>query len=251
MWSTPRSLSTAFEISISTLPDVKVFHEIFLVPALKISNPYTKTPVNSTTSLNHSFEDAREMICRDYPGISAIFTKNTALRIQGRYEAFLDEDFTHSFLIRNPQRVVISSYELSKDCFTEGYSKDEIGFVQLHDFYFFLRRHLSTSPVIIDADDLLANPEEMMELYCKNVGLTYKHGMTKWESECGWGPDFQEQIVFDHPAWHETAVQSTGFKEPTPLPTLPDGLPTEVTRCIKESFELYNELYALRSTVKK
>ena len=51
----------------------------------------------------------------------------------------------------------------------ESYATNKIGFIHLHDFYFFLKRRLNINPVIIDADDLLADPEEMMELYCKNL----------------------------------------------------------------------------------
>ena len=249
MWTIPRSLSTAFEISISTLPGVKAIHEPFMVPYTR-NNPYeVEASASSLSDLDYSFEDAKEMIMKDYPGITAVFSKNHVLTIKGNYEALLDEKFTHSFLIRNPQRVILSNYNLGKEMFMEAHSRDEFSFRHLHDFYFFLRRHLSTSLVIIDADDLLANPEEMMELYCKNVGLTYKHGMTKWESGRGWGPDFQKEIFYTDPAYKEAAIKSTGFKEPTPLPTLSQDLPIEVRRCIQDSFTFYNELYKLRSTL--
>lgn len=246
MWTTPRSLSTVFEISISTLPGVKVIDEPFSIPHFR-NNPYKAGC--SLTDINYSFEDAHDIMHKDYPGATAVFAKNFPHCIQGRYETFLDDAYTHSFLIRNPQRVVLSHYKASKEYFMTARSRDEIGFTQVHDFYFFLCQHLSTGPVIIDADDLLANPEEMMKLYCKNVGLTYKHGMTKWESGRGWDPDFRKQMLYSDPSWQEKAIKSTGFKEPTPLPTLSHDIPTEVTQCIQESFIPYNELYNLRSTV--
>jgi hypothetical protein len=205
-------------------------------------------PTTITTTCDLTFEDAHEMVCKDYPGITTILTKNFPFCVQGRYEKFLDENFTHSFLIRNPRRVVLSHLKASKDYFMEAFSRGEIGFEKLHDIYIFLRHHLSTDPVIIDADDLLANPEGTMELYCKKVGLTYKKGMTKWESGRGWGPEYQKQIIYNHPVWTESAIKSTGFKELAPLPTLSQNLPIEVVQCIEESYKPYNELYSLRST---
>lgn len=247
LWTAPRCLSTAFEISISTLPDVKVLDEPFVVPYFT-ENPFkTEKPA---IPMSYSYEEACKMLVANYPGQAAVFAKDFPFHIQGRFEMFLDSSLgetTHSFLIRNPQRAILSYYKTSQEIFMEAYATNKIGFTQLHDFYFFLKRSLNINPVVIDADDLLANPEAMMELYCKNVGLTYKSGMSKWESGVGWG---QEQTFFDIKMWREDAIKSTGFRAPTPLPALPDDLPPEVTNCIKESFQTYHAMYKFRTTTK-
>jgi hypothetical protein len=232
-------------ISISTLPDVKVFLEPFAVPYYR-GHPVIKT------HLDFSFEEATQMVLADYPGKAAVFVKDFAFSIAGKYEAFKDKNYVHSFLIRNPKRVIMSYYKLmgdNLDNFKETRSRGEIGIFQLRDFYFFLKEHLNIDPVIIDADDLLANPEGMMELYCNKVGLTYKRGMTKWDSGSAWGPNWKDDIFFSDLRWVDAAVESSGFKEPTPLPTVPDDLPTDFIECLEECLKPYNELYRLRMTV--
>ena len=205
------------------------------------------------TDLDYSFEEATQIICSDYPGKSTIFIKEFMLAVAGRFETFLDKKFTHSFLIRNPKRVNLSYYKRLNGTRDPGFFKElclrgDVGFSHIHNFYFLLKNRLGVDPVIIDADDLLANPEKMMEAYCKRVGLTYKQGMTKWEPGSGWDPNFQDQLLFISD-WADEAIGSSGFKELTPLPTVPDDLPVEYVECMEECFKPYNELYSLRLTV--
>ena len=199
------------------------------------------------------------MIQAEYEGKNAVFVKDFASRLRGRYEVFLDEgfkDFSHSFLIRNPQRVVLSLYRVldyNLDSFLELYDRGDVGIVSLYEFYCFLKSQLGINPLIIDADDLLINPEQTMEAYCKNVGLTYKEGITHWEPwpqpGSGWH-ELKDQDFFSgiNSPWANVAITSTGFFELTPLPPLPDDLPFEVKKCIEESFVAYDKLYSLRMT---
>lgn len=168
---------------------------------------------------------------------------------------FLNEKFTHSFIIRNPQRAVLSHYRALQrfmdnydKYFVEAYERDDIAFVSLCEFYFFLKGKLNTDPVIIDADDLLANPEKMMKAYCERVGITYREGMTKWEPYSGFTEDFKKQMVFNY-EWVGGALKSSGFEKLTPLPALPDDVPLIVKKCIDECFVPYNKLHSLRLTV--
>lgn len=94
----------------------------------------------------------------------------------------------------------------------------------------------------------------MMEAYCKNVGLTYKEGMTVWEPWPQPGSSWHELKDQDFFAeinapWVNVAITSSGFTKPTPIPPLPDDLPLEVMKCIDECLVPYNKLYSLRMTV--
>lgn len=72
---------------------------------------------------------------------------------------------------------------------------------------------------MIDADDLLDQPKEVMRKYCESVGLDFK------ESMLGWGENGDGCSKFDKwKGFHNDAIESVGLKPrehvgiPPPLP---------------------------------
>ena len=66
---------------------------------------------------------------------------------------------------------------------------------------------------VIDADDLLDNPYEMIEAYCQTVGLDYTPNMLHWEDE-----DNQKRAKEAFEKWrgfHEDAIESTELRPRT------------------------------------
>ena len=250
LWTTPRCASTAFEFSISTLPNVKTFHEPFHLPfrqvkPLKFGVDYIHT---SQLTPECSYENAVTKILDNRPEREVVFVKEHAKCIRDRFDILLDKRmlcFTHSFLIRHPIRSILSFYNKDPLNFKEWYEFKEIGFTDLYNLYCYLNQHLGVSPIIIEADELLTNPEKMMEGYCNAVGITYKEGMTKWEPNSMDTPEFRDQKNFSL-KWSETALKSSGLTRPGPLPIVPEGLPEELYKCIEESLIPYNKLYSLR-----
>ena len=247
LWVPPRSLSTAFTFSISTLPNVQVIYEPF-------SGPYYTTNLIEEVTMKekHSYEDAIIKLLRDYPGKEAVFAKSIALYLRDRFDMLLDDgfkSFNHSFLIRNPVKVVYSNYKAEPHSFKGYYYHGDIDFKEVYNLYCFIRDNLNTSPPIIDADDLLANPESMMKAYCNAVGLKYMEGMTKWDPD---GMNIQEladQFKFNS-VWYSSALKSNGIHQTQPvMPVLPEGLPEEVHKAIEDSLVPYNKLYSLRLQV--
>lgn len=64
---------------------------------------------------------------------------------------------------------------------------------------------------VIDADDMLDDPEATIKAYCASVGLEYKPEMLKWDSA------EEQQIAQDlfekWPGWHDDALDSTCLKK--------------------------------------
>lgn len=63
---------------------------------------------------------------------------------------------------------------------------------------------------VIDADDLLDNPQEMIEAYCQTVGLDYNPAMLHWEDE-----ENQDRAKKAFEKWrgfHEDAIDSTELR---------------------------------------
>lgn len=66
---------------------------------------------------------------------------------------------------------------------------------------------------VIDADDLLDNPKQMIEAYCKTVGLEFTPDMLHWEDE-----DNQTRAKEAFEKWrgfHEDAIDSTELRART------------------------------------
>jgi hypothetical protein len=64
---------------------------------------------------------------------------------------------------------------------------------------------------VVDADDLLDNPSEMVAAYCKSVGIPYEPEMLNWDNE-----DDQRVALkaFEKwPGFHEDAIDSKGLKQ--------------------------------------
>ena len=63
---------------------------------------------------------------------------------------------------------------------------------------------------VVDADDLLDNPDEIIKAYCKSVGLDYDPRMLDWDGE---EDHKQAQEAFKKwLGWHEDALQSSALK---------------------------------------
>ena len=63
---------------------------------------------------------------------------------------------------------------------------------------------------LIDADDLLDNPNGIIEAYCKSVGLVYDPAMLEWESKAN---QQQAKKAFEKwPGFHEDAIHSSSLK---------------------------------------
>ena len=120
LWSAPRCYSTAFERSIRTLSNSKVFHEPFARPFYY--GPDKQCRVFSSLSIANdptiTYQNVKSLLCQDYKGVDLVFSKNMAYHVQNKFEMFLEDDckdLKNSFLIRNTAQAVPSLY---KACLT-------------------------------------------------------------------------------------------------------------------------------------
>jgi hypothetical protein len=63
---------------------------------------------------------------------------------------------------------------------------------------------------VVDADDLLDKPAEVVRAFCEDVGIDYHDGMLKWEDEAG-----QQLAVEAFEKWngfHDDAIGSTELR---------------------------------------
>ena len=161
LWATPRSTSTAFEWMMRQRGDMTCFHEPFgeawyqgedpLWPRLQPDSP--RTPGLTFDSVWATLTDA----AAERP----VFSKDFPHYIKHLWSDQLLGHFNHSFLIRDPAKVATSMYKHWPDFVIE-----EIAFPEQRELFDRLAESTGSAPPVIDSDDLLENPDGIVEAYC-------------------------------------------------------------------------------------
>lgn len=128
--------------------------------------------------------------------------------------------FHFTFLIRHPRRAIPSYYRctippLSHTTGFHSFLPSEAGYDEVRRFFDYLRAtHLigtaSVPVTVVDADDLLDHPAEVLRAYCDAVGVDFQEGMLKWgdaESKKEAERAFEKWNGF-----HEDAIGSSELK---------------------------------------
>ena len=248
LWSIPRSISTAFERSIRELDKVKVFYEPHQYAYH--FGPGRKDEVNLDANPDlfdpeATFESVRNKITAQYDEYDAVFVKDMAYHVEGRYSDFVDEPtFKHTFLIRDPRKAVISMYNACRITGILPYlTTTTAGYHPLYELYQKVQE-VDPHPLVIDADDLLENPKEMMKYYCTATGLPFKEDMVNWSP--GPVPDWTMWPGCE--VWHGAVSKSSGFiqKPKSSSPVSLSEYPKEVQDIISYSLPFYEAMYSSR-----
>lgn len=201
-WSGPRNLSTAMMYSFANRPDFDVLDEPFYAPFLRQSG--LLHPMATEIIAAHESDWNKAAAICDAPGIPHIYQKHMTHHILKQTPMDWAEDAAHIFLIRHPARV-LASYNAKRDQVT----LDDIGIQQQIDIY------EEYGGIIVDSEDLRANPQAMLRALCAGLDLDFDPAMLSWPQ----GGTEADGIWAEH--WYETAHESTGFAGPEgPLPDL-------------------------------
>ena len=244
LWSAPRCTSTLFEHSIGQLPEVKTFHEVFTNAAYfgeeRTYNRYLDHPPDPDLK----FSDVREMLETKCAEGQAIFCKEMAYSVTGRYDA-LPRGYQHSFLIRHPRKAITSLYRIAVSgevCEWNDFDPREAGFHDMWCLYEHLCGSTATPPVVIDSDELLSRPRNAMHAYCDHLGLDFQETMLQWDNaESG------ERLQRWGPVWYRTLLNSTGFAtSPQTGASNHPPLPAPIEAVIEAAQPYYEKLFARR-----
>ncbi len=138
-------------------------------------------------------DDARErpVFIKDFPHyIKHMWTND-----------FLDH-FNHSFLVRDPAKVVTSMYKHWPD-----FHLVECGILEQRELFDRVADRLGTAPPVIDSDDLLEDPQGIVAAYCQAVGIPFIAEALSWEPG-----DRSEVSWYDGGSWHSNLRNSDGLK---------------------------------------
>jgi hypothetical protein len=113
------------------------------------------------------------------------------------------DGFTHAFLIREPERMIASYLRKRETAQFEGFGMDRQA-----EFFEREADRLGHAPPVIDANDVLANPESVLSKLCAALGIPWDRHMLAWapgrrDTDGPWAPH-----------WYAAVEASTGFGSP-------------------------------------
>jgi hypothetical protein len=130
------------------------------------------------------------------------------------------KQFQFTFLIRHPRRAIPSYYRCTVPPLDEvtgfyDFMPNEAGYKELVRFFDYLIKENIVDKdnlVVIDADDLLDNPEKTIRLYCEKTGIDFKPEMLEWnEEDC----DYATAAFQKWNGWHNDAIKSSALRPRT------------------------------------
>ncbi|KAL8728555.1 MAG: hypothetical protein Q9166_005288 [cf. Caloplaca sp. 2 TL-2023] len=123
--------------------------------------------------------------------------------------------FTFVFLVRKPEAAIPSLYRcfippLSSKTDEHMLDPTELGYRELRILFDYLRREGGETPILIDADDLLSEPDAVIRDLCARLEIPYKSSMLSWPSADDY--DFAKCLFEKYAGYHEDALNSKGLR---------------------------------------
>ena len=214
MWSGPRNLSTAMMRSFGSRSDSFVTDEPFYGCFLRDTGRQHPMRDEVIASMDCDWRSVMDSLAGEPPAGSPIwYQKHMWHMMVGPigYDDFAG--FRHAFLIREPERM-IASYLKKR----EAARFEDFGLEKQAEFFEREADRLGHAPPVIDANDVLANPEVVLSKLCGALGIAWDPAMLSW------APGRRETDGIWAAHWYNAVEKSTGFGAPDsgPVDLSPD-----------------------------
>ena len=233
MWSGPRNISTAmmraFEARGDTFVTDEPFYGYYLSEA-GLMHPGREEIINSTET---GWQKVVDWITGPVPDNYDIwYQKHMAHHMINNIDMDWLSGFKNCFLIREPSEVILSYIKKN-----ELVSVEDTGFPQLVKIFELVSEISGETPPVLDAMDLLMNPQKILSLLCKKIGIKFTNKMLKWEL----GLRKTDGIWAKH--WYDSVAETTGFSEYKPKS---EKLDPKYDEILKKCNRYYSSLYNVR-----
>jgi hypothetical protein len=141
-------------------------------------------------------------------------------------------EVTNCFLIRDPREVIASYIKKREDP-----ALPDLGFMQQAEIFDFVRTRTNSVPPVVDAKDVLENPERMLRLLCKAVGVEFNESMLSWQ------PGLRETDGIWASHWYGEVAKTTSFQPYRPSNA---KVPAHLREIYERCRESYEKLYECR-----
>jgi len=233
MWSGPRNISTAMMRAWGNRRDTVVIDEPFYAYYL------------TTTGKNHPGADEviaageinwRKIVaCLTGPipnGKRIFFQKHMTHHFLPEINRDWLGAVTNCFLIRDPREVIASYVKKREDP-----SLEDLGFMQQVEVFNFVRNRTKSIPPVVDAKDVLENPERILRLLCDAAGVDFNKSMLSWP------PGLRDTDGIWARHWYTEVAKTTSFRPYSPTHyKVPERLREIYERCC----DCFERLYQYR-----
>lgn len=234
MWSGPRNISTAMMRAWENRGDTAVTDEPLYAHYLLATGAPHAMREAVIASQEKDWRRVVKTLCGPVPGGKAVwYQKHMTQHVTPDMELDWLDGLSNAFLIRDPDEVV-ASFARRRD----EPAVWELGFEMQARLFDAVAERTGEAPPVLDARDVLEDPEKTLRTLCTAVGVPFTERMLSWPA----GSRESDGVWAEH--WYDAVRKSTGFAPYTPRDvTLPDELRRLADACRPH----YERLYRYRS----
>ena len=233
MWSGPRNISTAMMRAWGNRQDTFVVDEPFYAYYLKATGTQHPGAAEVIATGEIDWRKVVAQLTGPIPeGKRIFFQKQMTHHFLPGVDRQWLTGVTNCFLIRDP-RDVITSYIKKR----ESPELEDLGYLQQTEIFDFVRTRVKSLPPILDAQDVLENPERMLRLLCKLIGIEFSESMLSWP------PGLRQTDGIWAKHWYPEVAKTTSFQ---PYRPRQDEVPERFTKIYERCRECYERLYQYR-----
>jgi Sulfotransferase domain len=234
MWSGPRNISTAMMRAWGNRSDTAVIDEPFYAYYLERTG---KKHPGAAEVIAQGETDGRKIVATltkgPIPsGKRIFFQKQMTHHLLPEIDREWIDDLTNCFLIRDPREVILSYIQKNPEPELE-----DLGFVQQCEIFNFVRAKTESAPPVVDARDVLQNPERILRLLCDAIGVPFDVAMLSWP------PGLRETDGIWAEHWYDNVARSTSFQ---PYEPREGSVPSRLKEIYERCQECYERLYQYR-----
>ncbi|WP_299333883.1 sulfotransferase family protein [uncultured Psychroserpens sp.] len=230
VWSGPRNISTALMYSFAQRQDTRVFDEPLY--AYYLNNSSAKTYHPGAEEILRTMENDGSAVVEmmlNYSEKPVLFFKNMTHHILDLDRSFMKQ-LTNVILTRDPKEMLPSFDKVIKNP-----TIDDVGY-KLHIDLLNEFEKQDIDYVVLDAKNVLLNPEGVLKQLCEHVGISFDKHMLNWT------PAKRPEDGVWAKYWYTNVHKSSGFSTYTPKT---DPFPQHLIPLLNECQPYYNQLQKL------
>lgn len=233
MWSGPRNISTAMMRSWGARADTAVCDEPLYARYLLLTG--ADHPGRDEVIRSHptDLEAVVGWVTGPIPeGRSIFYQKHMSHHVLAGDDTRWTHALVNAFLIRDPAEMITSYIKV-----VASPTPRDLGLPQQWDLFERERDRTGATPAVVDARDVLENPEGTLRGLCARVGVPFDRAMLAWPA----GERPTDGVWARH--WYDSVNRSTGFEPYRPKSEVVPGRLAAVER---ECRAVYERLFDLR-----
>jgi hypothetical protein len=232
MWSGPRNISTALMRSWGSRSDTVVCDEPLY--AHYLAETGREHPGRGEIIAHHDadWRSVVERLTGPLPGGGIFYQKHMAHHLLPEMERDWVLDLRNAFLIRDPAEMLPSLAKVLPDP-----TLRDTGLEQQVELFERVRDATGETPPVVDAKEVLLNPEGMLHALCTALGVPFCDAMLSWAP----GRRATDGIWAKH--WYDAVEQSTGFK---PYESTSESVPERLQPLLATCQDYYQQLFTHR-----